>query len=104
LFGVGSGWSAAGLVVAGGVEGEVAEEFAGVGVDDADVAVGDEHHDAGSGVFGTEALTACDEKRRLSGVSVAQWCCLTLSDPISSSTRWRISSRMGRTATGPQIL
>ena len=33
-------WSfGAGLVVAGGVEGEVAEDFAGGGVDDADVEV-----------------------------------------------------------------
>lgn len=34
-----------GLVVAGGVEGELAEEFAGVVVEDADVASGDEHGD-----------------------------------------------------------
>jgi acyl-CoA synthetase (AMP-forming)/AMP-acid ligase II len=34
-------WAAEGLVVAGGVESEVAEEFTGVGVDDADVQVGD---------------------------------------------------------------
>jgi hypothetical protein len=33
------------LVVAGGVEGEVAEELTGGGVDDADVAVGDEQDD-----------------------------------------------------------
>lgn len=42
---------AGGLVVPGGVEGEVAEEFAGGGVDDADVEVGDEDDDVGSGVF-----------------------------------------------------
>ena len=40
---------AGGLVVPGGVEGEVAEEFAGGGVDDADVEVGDEDDDASSG-------------------------------------------------------
>ena len=40
--GWGSGGLAGGLVVAGGVEGEVAEEFAGGGVDDAHVEVGDE--------------------------------------------------------------
>jgi hypothetical protein len=49
-----SGWwaggSAGAVVAAGGVEGEVAEEFAGGGVDDADVDVGDEQDDAGSGV------------------------------------------------------
>ncbi len=33
----------------------MAEEFAGGGVDDADLEVGDEHDDAGSGVFGAEA-------------------------------------------------
>ena len=37
-----SGWPAGGLVVAAGVDGEVAEEFAGGGVDDADVVVVDE--------------------------------------------------------------
>jgi hypothetical protein len=35
--GRGPGWAAGGLVVAFGVEGELAEEFAGGGVDDADV-------------------------------------------------------------------
>ncbi len=40
-----------GLVVAFGVEGEVAEEFA-VSGDDADVAVGDEHDDFASAVAG----------------------------------------------------
>jgi hypothetical protein len=44
-LGWGSGGSAEGLVVACGVEGEVAEEFAGGGVDDADVQVGDEEDD-----------------------------------------------------------
>jgi hypothetical protein len=38
------------LVAAGDVDGEFAEEFAGGGVDDADVAVGDEDDDVGSGV------------------------------------------------------
>ena len=46
---------AGGLVVAGGVEGEVAEELAGGGVDDADVEVGDEHDDGGSGVGSSDA-------------------------------------------------
>ena len=53
--GGGPGGSAEGLVVAVGVEGEVAEEFAGGGVDDSHVEVGDEHHDSGSGVFVAEA-------------------------------------------------
>jgi hypothetical protein len=37
-------------VVAVGVEGEVAEDFAGGGVDDADVEVGDEHDPRGAGM------------------------------------------------------
>jgi hypothetical protein len=44
-----------GLVVAGGVEGEVAEELTGGGVDDADVQVLDQEKDAGSGVGPSDA-------------------------------------------------
>ena len=44
-----------GLVVAAGVEGELAEEFAGGGVDDADVEVLDEQDDVGSGVGSADA-------------------------------------------------
>ncbi|GAA4748845.1 hypothetical protein GCM10023328_34170 [Modestobacter marinus] len=55
LFRGGSGWSAGGLVVAGGVEGEFAEEFAGGGVDDADVQVLDQEQDVGSGVGSADA-------------------------------------------------
>ena len=44
-----------GLVVAGGVEGEVAEEFAGGGVEDADVEVVDEEDDGGAGVGAADA-------------------------------------------------
>ena len=51
----GAGWAAGGLVVAGGVEGELAEEFAGGGVDDADVEVLDEQEDVGSGVGSADA-------------------------------------------------
>ena len=43
------------LVVAGGVEDQVAEEFAGGGVDYADVQVLDEHEDVGSGVGSSDA-------------------------------------------------
>jgi hypothetical protein len=46
---------AAGLVVAVGVEGELAQELAGGGVDDADVQVLDEEQDAGSGVGPADA-------------------------------------------------
>ena len=45
-----AGGSAGGLVGLVGVEGELAEEFAGVGVDHADVQVLDQEQDAGSGV------------------------------------------------------
>ena len=43
------------LVALGGVEDELAEEFAGGGVDDADVEVLDEHEDVGSGVGSADA-------------------------------------------------
>jgi hypothetical protein len=46
---------AGGLVVARWVEGQVAEEFAGGGVDDADVQVVDEQQDVGSGVGSADA-------------------------------------------------
>jgi hypothetical protein len=46
---VGPGWFGGGLVVASGVEGEVAADLAGGGVDDADVEVSDEHRHGGSG-------------------------------------------------------
>jgi hypothetical protein len=50
-----AGWAAGGLVVPGRVEGEFAQEFAGVGVDDADVQVLDQEQDAGSGVGAADA-------------------------------------------------
>ena len=43
------------MVVLGGVEDEFAEEFAGGGVDDADVEVVDEDQDVGSGVGSSDA-------------------------------------------------
>ena len=51
----GSGWAAGGLVAAGGVEFEFAEQFAGGGVDDADVQVLDEQQDVGSGIGPADA-------------------------------------------------
>ena len=39
---MGAGWAAEWLVVAGGVDDELADEFAGGGVDDADVQVLDQ--------------------------------------------------------------
>ena len=38
------------MVVAGGVDGQLAQEFAGDGVDDADVEIVNEQQDVGSGV------------------------------------------------------
>lgn len=49
-FGLWAGWAAGGLVVAAWVDGEVAEDFSGGGVDDGDVEVLDEQGDVGSGV------------------------------------------------------
>jgi hypothetical protein len=46
----GAGWASGALVALGCVEDELAEEFAGGGVDDADVEVLGEDDDAGSGV------------------------------------------------------
>jgi hypothetical protein len=43
------------LVVAAGVDGQFAEQFAGGGVDDADVEVVDEHEHVGSGVGSSDA-------------------------------------------------
>src|SRR5919206_3984141 len=50
-----SGWPAGGLVGAVGVEDQLAEEFSGGGVDDADLAVLDEGENAGSGVGSADA-------------------------------------------------
>ena len=46
---------AGGLVVAGGAEDQIAEQFAGGGFDDSDVEVVDEDQDAGSGVGSADA-------------------------------------------------
>ena len=54
-FSGGSFGCAGGLVVAGGVDDEFAEEFAGGGVDDANVQVVDEQEDVGSGVVSADA-------------------------------------------------
>ena len=53
---MGSAWfGAGGLVAAFGVEGEGADDFAGGGVDDADVEVVDEQDDGGAGVGSADA-------------------------------------------------
>jgi hypothetical protein len=55
VFSVGVARFAGGLVVAAGIDGEVAEQFSGGGVDDADVEVVDEQDDVGSGVGSADA-------------------------------------------------
>ena len=50
-----SGTASEGLVVLVGVDGQVADDLAGVAVDDGDVEVVDEHADVGAGVVGSEA-------------------------------------------------
>ena len=50
-----SGWDSAGLEVPGRVEGELAQELAGVAVDDPDVQVVDEQGDRGAGVAPADA-------------------------------------------------
>ncbi len=60
-----------GLVVAGGVDEEFAQQFAGGGVDDADVEVLDEQDDVGSGVGSADAdvmQLAVDSQRDAAGV------------------------------------
>ena len=63
---MGAGW----LVVAGRVDGQFADEFAGDGVDDADVQVVDEHQDRGPGVLAAGAdvvEAAIDAQGELAG-------------------------------------
>ena len=55
MFLCGAGWAAGGLVVPGGVEDEFSEQFAGGGVQDADVHVLDQERDVGSGVGAADA-------------------------------------------------
>jgi hypothetical protein len=50
-----AGWAAGGLVVAAGVDGRFLEQFAGGGVDDADMEVVDEHAHLGSGMGSSDA-------------------------------------------------
>jgi hypothetical protein len=54
-FWLGGGRTAQWLVVAGRVDGELADECAGGGVDDPDVQVVDEHEDCGAGVLVADA-------------------------------------------------
>jgi len=49
-----AGWAAGWLVVPDRVDGELANEFAGGGVDDADVQIVDEHQDWGPGVLAAD--------------------------------------------------
>src|SRR5688572_18274640 len=51
----GAGWASGALVALGCVEDQLAEQFAGGGVDDPDLKVLGEHDDAGSGVGSADA-------------------------------------------------
>jgi len=93
LFLRGAGWAAGGLVVPGGVEDQFAEQFAGGGVEDADVQVLDQEQDVGSGV----------------GAADADWCrrppvrrlTLPVLEMRSRRTRWWVSlARSPGTALG----
>ena len=67
-----SGWGGLDRLVApGGVEGVCPQEFAGGGVHDADVEVGNEHDDAGSGVGSPDA-----DAVEAPGVSEGDFACL----------------------------
>jgi hypothetical protein len=59
------------VVAAGGVEGEVAEEFAGGGVDDAHVEVVDDHDDGGSVKVAADADVVQDAADAQGDVAVA---------------------------------
>jgi hypothetical protein len=50
-----AGWQAAGLVIPGGVQDQVADELAGVAVDDPDVQVVDQQQDRSAAEAGAEA-------------------------------------------------
>ena len=52
---MGAGFAAEWLAVAGRVDGELADEVAGGGVDDPDVQIVDEHQDRGAGVLAAGA-------------------------------------------------
>ena len=55
MFALPAGWAASGLVVAAGVDGQFAEQFAGLGGDDADVPVVDEEPNADAFVGAADA-------------------------------------------------
>ena len=76
------------MVVLAGVDGELAEEFAGDGVDDADVEVLDEQDDVGSGVGSSHADVA-----ELAGD--AQGDGAGLVDAVVPDRSWVSASRLG---------
>jgi hypothetical protein len=81
------------LVALGWVEDEFSDEFAGGGVDDADVEVGDEDDDAGCGVGSADA----------DGVELAavpQGDLAGLVDPVTADRWWASSSRSVGLALG----
>src|SRR5512133_1896504 len=82
------------LVALGRVEGELAEEFAGGGVDHADVAVLDQDEDVGSGVGSADA----------DGVEpavVAQGDLAALVDPVAADSVVGVAVAVARAGLGP---
>jgi hypothetical protein len=88
-----------GLVIAAGVEGELAEEFAVLGVDDAAVAVGDEGQDAFAGVFAAQAdvtqLAVVAQRDDPGGVG------LVAADPVVDRDRGFGGSGLGARDSAP---
>jgi hypothetical protein len=76
------------LVVAAGVENELAQQFAGGGVDDPDLEVLDEQDDAGSGVGSSEA-------------NVVQLLCRSGTEPALSTRSCRTRSWVAGSMAGP---
>ena len=95
--GLRSGSAAEGLVVAGGVEDEVTEQLAGGGVDDSDVAVGDEHDDAGSGVFMAEADV-------VEAAVMAEGDASGLVDPVVADTPVGVVGAVARAGFGAELV
>src|SRR5690349_8797056 len=92
-LGFGGAGFAGGLVVAGGVEDQFAEEFAGGGVDDADVQVVGEQQDVGSGVGSADADVV--EAAAVAEVPTTRRAHRT----AGSSASWQFWPQPGSTAT-----
>ena len=80
------------LILLGGIDGEGGEEFA-VFVDDSDVAVGDEEHDAGAGVASSDPEVA--EDGCVAEGDLAVFVDAVASDPVLGRDRERLAARGG---------